>query len=281
LEENELKDLLNDVKQMLSDDLCYPADLREVIKGYSIGDVSFNLLKEVQKHFDKLSRKGDAEKFLKNYYTSVVLYSDVFFQGIGKPYSTLFAKKLGDKLIGYYKKPMASPAPKPLEISQRELGSLQYISGYVITKLLKKTRNHKNYKTEECQAIITMLENMKTSEESYQRLIQTLDRGGLTTLKPAALSIFKIIEERYRIETRGNAENAITKIDTKKITAFLLKNLDIKSLFNSFSGDLSLPLNAELKDNLLEKLISLYLRVRAFSTARDMIEKHRDLQKKT
>jgi len=39
-------------------------------------------------------------------------------------------------------------------------------------------------------------------------------------------------------------------------------------------------LNAELKDNLLEKLISLYLRVRAFSTARDMIEKHRDLQKK-
>jgi len=70
------------------------------------------------------------------------------------------------------------------------------------------------------------------------------------------------------------------RLDTKKITAFLLKNLDIKSLFNSFSGDLSLPLNAELKDNLLEKLISLYLRVRAFSTARDMIEKHRDLQKK-
>jgi len=36
----------------------------------------------------------------------------------------------------------------------------------------------------------------------------------------------------------------------------------------------------EIKENLLEKMISLYLRVRAFSTAKDIINKHRANKKK-
>ena len=38
-------------------------------------------------------------------------------------------------------------------------------------------------------------------------------------------------------------------------------------------------MNEETQENLLEKLISLYLRVRSFSTARDITSKHQEEQK--
>lgn len=278
IDEDILKGLLVEMKNDMSKDLCYLKPLRNVIENYTLDHISPNLLNEVKKHYDKLNAKGDAEQFLKNFYSKIVLHSDTYFKDVGKPYSTLMAKRLSDKLLFLYRKPAAGPSPKPLEISDREFGALQYLSGYVVGKLLKKTKNHKNYKSKECQAIILVLTNMITSNCEDQTLIQALTRGGLKAVKPDVQSIFKIVEERYRVET---CNKTLFKIDTKQMVTTLLRNADIRSLYNGIAGNMFISLDKELKENLLEKMISLYLRVRAFSTAKDTIQKYRNEQKKT
>lgn len=260
----------------LSENLCYPEELRDKIKIYSIDNLSAALFPVLEKLFHKLELKGDAERFLKDFYPSVVLKSDLYFREIRKPSSTLISKKLGDKLLALYRKPPAGPSLQPLAVSEREMGGLQYISGYVVGKILKKTRNHKNYKSIECQSIIAVLNNMMASNCEDQRLIQALTRGGLKSVKPEVQTIFKLVEERFRVETSG----FVTQIDTKNILSKLLKNSDLRSLYNGVVGNRFGTCQKEVKENLLEKMISLYLRVRAFSTAKDIILKHRDTQKK-
>lgn len=122
-----------------------------------------------------------------------------------------------------------------------------------------------------------ILNNMITSQHEDQPLVQALSRGGLKAVKPDVLSIFKIVEEKYRVET---SNNILLKIDTKSMLNVLIKNTQIRSLYNAIAGDLCLSVDEEIKENLLEKMISLYLRVRAFSTARDIIQIHRNEKKK-
>lgn len=274
-----LKELILEAKQALSEDLCYPEKLRTVISNYNnIDTASSNLYSEIQKLYNDLVKNGDAEQYFKHYYANIIFCSDLLFENIGKPYSTLLAKKLGDKILAFFKNPpKCDPIVKPLEISQRELGSLQYLSGYVVRKVLKKTKNHKNYKSEESQAIIAVLQAMTTMEFKDQRLIQTKDRGGLTALNFNTQSIFRIIEEEYRIET---SSDHLRKIDSQAITLNLMKNVDIISIYNNIVESTGIKCNEELSENLLEKLIALYLRVRAFSTAKDITNKHWVAQKK-
>ena len=56
-------------------------------------------------------------------------------EDLNKPLCTLFAKTLGDKILCHFTKidePISSVKP----ISEREMGGLQYLAGYVIRKLM-------------------------------------------------------------------------------------------------------------------------------------------------
>lgn len=119
---------------------------------------------------------------------------------------------------------------------------------------------------------------MITSNCEDQTLIQALTRGGLKAVKPDVYSIFKMAEETYRVET---STKILLKIDTKQMVTTLLKSVDIPSLYNGIAGNMFISFDKELKENLHEKMISLYLRVRAFVTAEDTIQKYRNEQKKT
>ena len=215
----------------------------------------------------------------KNFYSTVVIHSDTFLIGLEKPSSTLVAKRLADKLLAFYRRPAAGPAPKPLSISQREMSGLQYyISGYVIGKILKKTKNQKDYKSKDSQAVITALSNMLTDNIDDQHLIKALSRGGLKAVKFEIQSIFT--EEKYRIETNSGVLVPKRKIDTKKMVACLLKNTDVRSWYSGVVSDSFANSSSEIKENLLEKMLKLYLRVRAFSTAKDTIQKYKNDKKK-
>ena len=186
-------------------DLCYPEGIREKISKYEqIEECSALLLSEVQNFLKSLSMKGDAEKYFQEYYTKVVYKAEAFFPGLEKPYCTLLAKRFGDKLLSYYKCPSAGPANKPLEISPKEFYALQYLGGYVVKKILRKIKNHKNYNTQQSKEMIFVLQSMTTKHFDDQKLIKVLTRGGLTALNGQAESIFKIVEESLRIEIVGD-----------------------------------------------------------------------------
>ena len=63
-------------------------------------------------------------------------------------------------------------------LTKNELDGFQYLCGYVVKNLIKKLKNHKNYKTEQYQIIIAILEGICTDDHD-QKLINCLSRGGL------------------------------------------------------------------------------------------------------
>ena len=71
-----------------------------------------------------------------------------------------------------------------------DMCGLQYLSGYVVHKFLRKARNIAKYKCEVDQAIIGVLENFIEVEHISQRLIVTQSSGGLTAVKSEILKIF-------------------------------------------------------------------------------------------
>ncbi len=57
-------------------------------------------------------------------------------------------------------------------------------------------------------------------------------------------------------------------------------NTQVVSLYDSLVENSGVKIDPEVKDNLLENMLKLYLRVRAFSFAKDVIDKHLALKRK-
>ena len=159
------------------------------------------------------------------------------------------------------------------------MGGLQYLSGYVVRKFLKKAKNSPKYLCKENQTIINILQNIITYDLTNQELIKSQTRGGLTAVTDECQKIFLRAEETFRSETMTNKH--LQQIDIRKMISSLMNNTEVVSFFNTLAetgeGD---PIEAELKYNLLEGMLKLYLRVRAFSLARDITDKHKFSAKK-
>ena len=115
---------------------------------------------------------------------------------------------------------------------------------------------------------------MKTTDYSDQKLIALQSRGGLTALTSDAQKIFVKAEERFRADTNLKE---IFKIDTKAMVLRLMKDTDIISVYNKIIQDIEIDDDA--KYGILMKMLGLYLRVRAYSLAKQLTTKHR-LEKK-
>ena len=88
-------------------------------------------------------------------------------------------------------------------IIKEEYDGLQYLSGYVVQKILKKASKGKQNK--ENNAIMNILSSAITDQFEEQTLINVQTRGGLTNVKKEGQSIFIKAEEEFRMETASNS----------------------------------------------------------------------------
>ena len=215
---------------------------------------------------------NNAEQFYTSYFGSCVLNSAEFFKGLPQQSSTMLATKVGENVLLHFKKQISSGSSSskttnPTPIADREIGALQYLAGYVVKKMLKKARNSQNYSSLENQAVIAILVNLIAEDDSYQPLIHLLNRGGLTAVTDETFKIFYCAEEKFRAETEVDL---LRKIDVKQMSLDLLNNVDVASYYNALVDSSGTDVADEIKQNLLESMLKLYLRVRAFSLARDV-----------
>ena len=172
--------------------------------------------------------------------------------------------QLGETVFSYLKiagvSGCSSSDKIPTSVTKSEIDALQYLGGYVVHKLLKKPK----YKNEENQAIILVLESMVDNTRE-QKLIDSLSRGGLTSISEDCEHLLFKTKELFRKET---AVANLRNIDIMKIRANLMSQSDI-SLINSITDISGCNIDLETRNNLFEKMIQLYLRVRSFSLARD------------
>lgn len=217
----------------------------------------------------------NAEQFYKLYFSSIVVNATKYFHGLKAPMCTLLAQTLADVLLAEIVKKIRGDKDdhqvplKSAPITEMEMDALQYLAGYVVSKLLKKAESRNNDSFEN-QAIISILSSAKAADISKLRLVDALNRGGLCPITSECENVFLIAEKMFRDNTsQGNLRN----IDVSEMVKLLLNDLELISFFNSVVEDSSCKPSKEIQINLLEKMLGLYLRVRAFSLAKDLTAK--------
>ena len=281
--------LISEVAEALSMNKCYRQNIREIFYDYKNAvNVSKHLYTKVAEMLVQFEKKH-AEYFYSNYFSTIVKESEKYFLNIEKSASTLLASRLADKLFSFFKTPqdkLVNSEIKPKPINQRELDGLQYLSGYVI-KTKKRAKNSKTHLLRENQIIISILSNAilpDFAEKQNQKLVDIQTRGGLTKVIDEAQEMIILAEQLFHKTTE--TEKHLKKIDISAMTEELLQDTKIISLYKAIIGTSDTNgLDNEVKVNLLENILKLYLRVRSFSFVKDITshkkQKQRNLKFKT
>lgn len=275
-----LGNIVSKAVKMLSEDFCLSQERRESFTFVYVDNEMVPLLEEIQVMYSQLVVSNNAEQFFASFFSTCVINAAVYFKDLPARSSTMLATKVGEKIFNYFQKlskNVDTTHSNPSQITDREMDGLQYLSGYVVKNLLKKTKNSANYSSPESQGVIAILENAIEADDSQQRLIHLQNRGGLTAVTGDCLKIFCRTEERFRVETEVDS---LRKIDISKISSDLMADVDIISFFNAVVDNIELI--DEIKQNLLHKMLKLYLRVRSSSLAKDITgRKTGELSKKS
>ena len=264
---------------------CFPLNMTEEIQSFPVMlTEESGLFKDIQGFYTKLQKKGDAEEFYTAFYSKIVLHSNDYFASLTSHASTFLATKVADGLLIHYRKSLNSddtPSnPRQMNLSKQEKDGLGYLGGYVFHNLFKKFKNSKNYLTKESQDCMQILKAGKTTHVSAQEenvttstssLVASLNRGGLWDLRSSPRRIFEVTELNFR---KNVAVCGQRKIDTALIVEKCIKDPEVVSHFRTVVEESETHCcNKTLLSDLLTSIIKLYVRVRSFSYAKDIIQR--------
>ena len=115
----------------------------------------------------------------------------------------------------------------------------------------------------------------KVETDDTQAVVKFRDRGGLWKVCKKMQDIFVECEILSRTKTSIFTSSLVCKdLVTKS-----LKTITINSNFNAIILSVDIHMKKEFGINLLEHILTLYFRVRAFSFAKDVREKHKPAHK--
>eukprot|EP00794_Sanderia_malayensis_P018462 gene18462-20313_t len=177
--------------------------------------------------------------------------------------------KLADQLLSQVKGDSApclglpdlrsDPGTTEPVLSARETAGLQYIGGYVLHKVHDKHRSRKTWKSKESQSTMQVLKQGKFHEDNLaqNKLTNAVSRGGLLGITQNAEKQFFITEVNFR---RFQPTSAAMHFNTAR------------AAFEDLSNNLDNVPNSFISEDVLYSIISLYIKVRCFSFARDAIQ---------
>lgn len=228
--------------------------------------------------YDNFTKSGNLDKYYSKYYAKVPLRSTTFFSGLSRNAATLLSTKIADSLIAFNKMERESTNTTTI-LNERDIAGLQYLGGYVLHKLYRK---HAKANTKESQQAMAILKAGKLEESTHgattQKLITSLNRGGLWSITMLAQRIFVKIEKHFRLLTPNiNLQG----INLSGITRKAITDSDILSNFDLMVADASIESGSHIRKDVLYSIVKLYVRVQAFSVSKDVIQKYKLLTKQT
>eukprot|EP00794_Sanderia_malayensis_P011655 gene11655-12854_t len=132
-----IKKLVNEAKNDLSADECYPSFIRNLASSYKFEVIDQDLLNKIVELYNSLCKNSKAEKFYSCYYQTIALNAKKYFKTLNPPVCTILATLLCDKILAYFNKKDEEPkVMKP--ITSKELDGLKYLAGYVIHAVHRK-----------------------------------------------------------------------------------------------------------------------------------------------
>ena len=270
--------LVQSAVQKVTENEIFSESLRTELSSYSYeelqeGSAEFINLKAI---FGGLAKNGDAEKFYGRFYPKICTKSTSFFKELSQHAATLLSTQLADCMLTYCKKGKGSGATESASnseviLSEREKAGLQYVGGYVLHKLHKK---HSKASSTESQQAMAVLKagKLETDHSSSQKLISCLDRGGLWHITEHAQKVFSKTELYFR---KFTSETGIQRVDIDGIMHAAMKDCDILENYNLILSAAQLKVDRHVNKGILDSIICLYVRVRSFSFAKDLIQRHK------
>ena len=280
IEIDEFKDIVLKSSKICQEDLCLPEEIRNMFQSFDFDRKDtvdlWEIVEPVVTEFH-----GNAEKFYSAFYG--LLQDNLLPQKFDGDItiSNILLTEIGNHILSFLSKskfqPLENRSSMSTSISERELKSLQYIGGYVVHKLYKKYRFCKNKNSEHNKQRATILLSCKVESDSTQSLINIRDRGGLWRINTHVQNIFIECEKIFREST----SQFQTKIDSLDLVRKMQVNSSVISNFDAVCYDIEPKVNKEISLNLLEGMLLLFTKVRAFSFAKDVKEKYKAKNRKS
>lgn len=163
-------------------------------------------------------------------------------------------------------------------ITQREGNAIRYAAGFVCKRLQKKIERSKLDNKEEMVACLMALIKDKKSRTcgNSEEWTVRVNRGGLCRIKEATFNVFLAIEEELK-----ECLKTLTEILKKdEIIERVTTNDDVEFYWLIATADFEIDIR-EVHQELLRKIVELYVTVRGFSFASAWLEKYKQKTKKS
>ncbi len=172
--------------------------------------------------------------------------------------------------------------PSLKALNYREMTALVYLIGSVCGTLYWRLRKsakgqEANLAHDKSQYLALLLATKVAVHEtqSSHKLLNAKNRGGLSGVKDDIIMIFRIAETLFVSTTATDRHS----IDAVSIVDKLLANPVILSFLSSVCSSADVEICKEMRLNLLEQMLTLFIRIWAFSYAKDIRNEHKRLQK--
>ena len=98
-----------------------------------------------------------------------------------------------------------------------------------------------------------------------------MNRGGLWAISKNAQTIFERTQHSFRVVT---GKPCLQRIDTAAVVSKSVSDTDVVAAFTTMLSDSEPTVDNVVGKDLLYNIVDLYVRVRSFSFAKDIIQKH-------
>ena len=141
----------------------------------------------------------------------------------------------------------------------------------VLHKLYDKHKNKKSREREQTASILKAGKVENHNDMENQKPTSSLNRGGLWFISKYSQLIFERIEHHFRIVTSRSLHN----IDISITKSRSVCDIQLVSAYDAMLSESELIADKSIAKDALHNIVYLYVKVRCFSFAKDVIQKHK------
>lgn len=280
--------LFKEEKLKAAQNKCYALEIRKELQRQETEQdcwlTALDLFNAFSVSYKKLRKNGDVEQFYTYCYNNIVINSETHLSDYNQHTATLLLCKMTDRLSAYVKEenPTELQQNALFSLSDKEKHGLRYIGGYILHKLHNKFKNSQNWKTPASQQVIAILNAGKSCDKNDETesssLMSRINRGGLWVITDNIENIFMTTEKVFRSHTTQNLSN--NKIDIQSILQKSITDCTIRSNLQELCDAAELKVEKSVAKDILFSIVKLYVQIRSFSHARDILQKYKISEQK-
>ena len=137
LEKDTTQQIFQETISDITADDCYPDEIEIELKTFVPHENRITILfEEVKPIYEKFCKSSNAEQFFMSFYSNIVKCSEKYIQ-LPHPLCITVATRFGEELLARFRRRkqnevVFNDSTNIKEITEREMGGLQYLAGYVV-----------------------------------------------------------------------------------------------------------------------------------------------------